>query len=201
VRKDVRNFVARLNAVPGVEVSQGKTHLRVLKDGRLVTTLPVTPSDHRWQQNALTVLRRNGITPRAEAKQPTQIKPPRSVESMREALRQHWSNPRRGAKMDLARYIQQYAEANSLKAFASVDSANVGLGQFASGKTKKPAEWFIFLLEQALPHFPPWQGQDSAIEEEPVPQKVEGAKVTITIDLETIIELAAKIGVRLEIHD
>jgi hypothetical protein len=200
VNKDVRNFVARLNAVPGVEVVKGKTHLRVLKDGRLVTTLPVTPSDHRWQHNALTVLRRNGITPRAQVRQPTQIKPARSVESMREALRQHWSNPRRGAKTELARYIQQYAEANGLKAFKTVESASVGLGQFATGKTKKPAEWLLFLLEQALPHFPLWSGQDSAVEEE-IPPTVVDRVVTVSIDLDRLIELAATIGIRLEISD
>ena len=198
MNKEVRKFIARVNNVPGVEVTEGKTHLRVMKDGRMVATLPKTPSDHRWMDNALRDLRRQGITPRAETKAPPTVKPPRDPESIRASLRHLWDTGVRGEKMQLARFVQQYGEANGLKTYASVEAAQVGLGSFASGKIKKPAEHILFLLEHSLPHY---HRVSKVVEEEVESPKVEDPNtiITLTIDLETVTELAARLGIRLEV--
>lgn len=62
MHKDVRQLVARITDHEDVEVVQGRKHLSVLFKGGLVTTLPTTPSDHRWRENAISELRKAGIT-------------------------------------------------------------------------------------------------------------------------------------------
>lgn len=62
MNRDVKDLVRELEA-QGFEVRRSKkNHLKVYGlDGRLVTTLPATPSDHRWKRNALSVLRKAGF--------------------------------------------------------------------------------------------------------------------------------------------
>jgi hypothetical protein len=69
MKKEVAQLVAQIDHIPGVEVrSNGKAHLHVYLDERLVTTFPRTPSDGRWRANAVADLRRAGITPAVRPK-------------------------------------------------------------------------------------------------------------------------------------
>lgn len=60
--KEVKKLVKALEA-QGFEVKIGKTnHPKVYRDGKLITTLPSTPSDWRSLKNALALLKRAGFT-------------------------------------------------------------------------------------------------------------------------------------------
>lgn len=48
----------------GLEVAHGGKHHAVLRDGKRVGTLPVSPSDHRALENARHQLSRAGVLPR-----------------------------------------------------------------------------------------------------------------------------------------
>lgn len=66
MHREVRDLVKRLRSIEGVVVvmpgerGHGR-HPKVFKDGRFVSALPLTPSDHRSLKNARTTLRRQGI--------------------------------------------------------------------------------------------------------------------------------------------
>ena len=200
MNKEVRRFVARLNDIPGVEVTQGKTHLRVMKDGKMVGTLPKTPSDRRWQDNALSDLRRAGITPRAEGAGPPKIKPARDPEALRASLASLWDTAVRGEKSQIARFIQQYAEANGLKAYPTIDSCLVSLSSFATGKTRRPHEWVLFLLEQSLPHYHRVARQVDLLETAEATAPTNPSTIAVTVDLDTLVMALATIGITLEVR-
>lgn len=64
--KDVRELIADRER-QGWRVEIGKGHAKAFSpDGKTIVTLPLTPSDHRWKQNALRYLRRGGYQPRKE---------------------------------------------------------------------------------------------------------------------------------------
>jgi len=60
-RKDIAKVIRELRA-QGFEVKPGRSgHWKVYKDGRLIATLPATPSDVRGVRNTIAVLRRAGF--------------------------------------------------------------------------------------------------------------------------------------------
>lgn len=64
MNKDLKKLTTALKAQGfDVEPASGKdsTHLVVRKDGRRVTTLPSTPSDHRSMRNCIAACRRAGF--------------------------------------------------------------------------------------------------------------------------------------------
>ena len=68
VRKDVREFIRRLEAV-GLSVEPTPGHYRVLRDGKplrkangMPFMLPFSPDTVRWRRSAITELRKLGIT-------------------------------------------------------------------------------------------------------------------------------------------
>jgi hypothetical protein len=199
MNKEVRRFVARLNDVPGVEVTQGKTHLRVMKDGKMVGAIPKTPSDRRWQDNALSDLRRAGITPASDVKGPPKIKPARDPEALRDSLKQLWSDPTRGEKTRIAKFIQQYAEANGLRGYPSIDACLVSLSGFSTGKVHRPHEWVLFLLEQSLPHYHRVSRQVDLTEGGTETAPITPSTIAVTVDLDTLVMALATIGITLEV--
>lgn len=60
MHKDVRQLCKRLRKM-GLEVGEDRSHVAVRRQGRLLVTLPSTPSDCRWRQNAFADLRRAGV--------------------------------------------------------------------------------------------------------------------------------------------
>jgi hypothetical protein len=67
MRKDVRKFIRRLEAV-GLAVESTPGHYRVLCDGRplrkangMPFTLPLSPDTIRWRRSAIVELRKLGI--------------------------------------------------------------------------------------------------------------------------------------------
>jgi hypothetical protein len=68
MRKDVREFIRRLEAV-GLTVEPTPGHYRVLRDGKLLRkangmpfTLPFSPDTIRWRRAAIIELRKLGIS-------------------------------------------------------------------------------------------------------------------------------------------
>ena len=61
LRKVVRALVDR-----GCEVVQGRKHYRVSRDGRLLASISVSPSDGNWVKQVERDLRRNGLLERGE---------------------------------------------------------------------------------------------------------------------------------------
>jgi hypothetical protein len=67
MRKDVRKFIRRLEAV-GLTVESTPGHYRVMRDGKLLRkrsgmpfTLPFSPGAIRWRRAAIVELRKLGI--------------------------------------------------------------------------------------------------------------------------------------------
>jgi hypothetical protein len=66
MRKDVREFIRRLEAV-GLTVESTPGHYRVLRDGKPLArrtvpfTLPFSPDTVRWRRAAIVELRKLGI--------------------------------------------------------------------------------------------------------------------------------------------
>ncbi|AKF14347.1 hypothetical protein SEA_VINCENZO_85 [Mycobacterium phage Vincenzo] len=58
---DVKALVDAIRAVGGDVQHSRNQHLRVYVDGKLVTTMPSTPSDHRALKNTIADLRRAGL--------------------------------------------------------------------------------------------------------------------------------------------
>jgi hypothetical protein len=62
--KDAKQLIRTIEHQPGVDVRQnGAGHYSVYKDDKFVTSISVSPSDHRWRDHAVADLRRAGITP------------------------------------------------------------------------------------------------------------------------------------------
>ena len=61
MNKDVGELVRRLRRM-GLRTRRTTKHVVVVDlTGQRVTTLPLTPSDWRWRNNAYAELRRNGV--------------------------------------------------------------------------------------------------------------------------------------------
>jgi len=172
-----------------------------MKDGKMVGTIPKTPSDRRWQDNALSDLRRAGVTPRADVKGPPNIKPARDPEALRESLKQLWSTAVRGEKSQIARFIQQYAEANGLKAYPTIDACLVSLSGFATGKVKRPHEWVLFLLEQSLPHYHRVSRQVDLAEGGTEAAPRTPTVITIRIELDLLVAALEQLGVAVDFEN
>lgn len=60
--KEVKKLVKALK-IQGFEIKTGKkNHIKVYRSGRLITTLPATPSDWRSLKNAIALLKQAGFT-------------------------------------------------------------------------------------------------------------------------------------------
>lgn len=205
MNKDVRKLVAALERIDGISITHGGSHLAVRRNGDLIVTMPVSPSDHRWRENTLRELRRAGITPGSKPEKLS--RPPRTIaiQELRPQLRAIVDR-RQGA--EFARFMQQLAEIRGLRRYGSVDSASVAVGLVASGKTNKPREWAWRLLSEALVE---WQRtrQTEAMHEmvEFAEQYVESyvepraQSVRVVVDVSKLIAALAEFGVTIEIEE
>ncbi|OPC84199.1 hypothetical protein B4N89_27645 [Embleya scabrispora] len=58
--KEIKNLIKALEAQGFTVVQSKSNHYKVYKGGRLIATLPATPSDRRSLLNCIAVLRRAG---------------------------------------------------------------------------------------------------------------------------------------------
>lgn len=65
MNKEVSEFIHLLRKIPGVSVKTRGRHPKIYLDGALVSTLPTSPSDHRWKLNSISELRQKGIDVRS----------------------------------------------------------------------------------------------------------------------------------------
>jgi hypothetical protein len=82
--KDAKQLIRTIEHQPGVEVRQnGAGHYSVYKDDKFVTSISVSPSDHRWRDHAIADLRRAGITPSVKPQrahiEPKQLMPTHEI--------------------------------------------------------------------------------------------------------------------------
>jgi hypothetical protein len=61
MRKDVREFIRRLEAV-GLSVEPTPGHYRVLREGKPRDAVPFSPDTIRWRRAAIVELRKLGIS-------------------------------------------------------------------------------------------------------------------------------------------
>lgn len=204
--KEVRKLITALERIDGVEVTAtGSGHSMVTKGGEFVTTLPSTPSDHRWKENVLATLRRNGITP---ASSPEKLARPQRVIPMR-TLAGHMRGLRdRKQVRPFARFCQQLAEVRGLRSYASSESMATSMLQVASGSTKQLTPWAWRLASQGWeewvkrPEFAEASEKLAAATDLPPEQLASPPQATtaLVIDLTTLSAKLAEFGIRIEVR-
>ena len=156
--KEVRKFMQSIN-VPGVEFEEGSKHIRVLLNGKLVTTLGRSPSDHRWKDNAISVLRKHGITPSVKGSGRVETRPEMSLEELRVAL-----NEILRAKQFMPFIRFAVGEVDPLigerPAFKDANSAASSLRQFASGHVQQPSRPGFLLATESVRM---WRAREASV--------------------------------------
>lgn len=205
--KDVRKFVQSIETIPGVEVLEGTKHLRVWKDGRAITTIPKTPSDHRWRLNATAELRRAGITPSA--------RPNGKLETVVELMPVEEIRTRL-APLDLsefAKFVIAWQETSGLDGWANYQSAREGIKQIRGAKGALRTRTHE-RLDGALRAWDRIESQkakaeaagnshavfDETFENVEVVEPTAGPAITLRIDQARLTELLASFGVQLVIE-
>jgi hypothetical protein len=198
--KEVRKLITALERIEDVEVRMDGGHPIVTKSGQFITTLPTTPSDHRWYANTLAVLRRAGITPTTRKEKLDRPPKTLSLEDMQARLK-----PIREARRmaEFARFTQQLAEVRGLRSFKSLDSAAETISQISRGLAKRPQKWTLIVMSESLLEWAKWQGaMPEAIEPyealDPVPPVETGP--CLVIDLARLASKLAEFGIELEVR-
>lgn len=195
--KEVRKLVTQLQRIPDVGVEQGGSgHLLVSKGGAFVTTLPSTPSDHRWKDNALAQLRRVGITPGSRPRK-RQAGPPK-VKQM--DVRAELQPIRAGRQVAaFARFAQQLGEIRGMRTWASVASAETTIGVVARGGGMAAWGWELTMaaLVEWRRRLPEPQPETHVAESRPVEQS---AGMKLVVDLGRLQAKLAEFGIQLEVQ-
>lgn len=197
MNKEVRQLVAQLDRIPDVAVqTAGSGHLVVTKGGAFVTTLPSTPSDVRWRDNALASLRRAGITP--GVRQPKRSMPPKIRQMDARAELRGLISQRQLA--EFARFAQQLGEIRGLRTFKNVNSAESSLGSVAHGGGM--SAWGWVLLTAALVEWRRRQPEPEVVEQ--IARSVdvpiaEQSGVKLVVDLDRLVAKLAEFGIDLEV--
>lgn len=209
--KDVKKFADSLVSLPGVSLEHGGKHLRVLLDGQLVSTIPTTPSDHRWRANTVAQLRAKGLTPpstdrkarkrtNAGAEAPVPWLRPEQVEGVRAELR-HLVERRQIAAF--ARFLTESRQAAGRPPLFK-DAASAAAALRASARGGGIREAVALGVREALPHFREWQAQQEKARETerrkvapPAPPSA-GRTVVVKVDLWRLNEFLAPLGIRVE---
>lgn len=199
--KEVRKLVSALERIDGVEVNTGGSgHLLVTKDGGFVVSLSSTPSDPRWKANALSILRKAGITP---ASRPEKLARPAKVLQSVDVVQR--LKPIREARRtaEFARFTQQLGEVRGMRVFKTVDSAATTIANVANGKSA--SDWAMVLISAGLLEWQRWAKQpepEQAVEvASPVvtwEQPVSGPK--LVVDLGRLVDKLAEFGITLEVQ-
>jgi len=199
MNKDVRILVSSLVDMAGVTVEPGGSgHLKVYRNGQFVTSMSSTPSDPRWRDNVLADLRRSGITPGVNTK-PRKPYRPIPVPD----LAAHFTGLRKRRQVAaFARFAQQLGEVRGLRIYSTADSAEGAIHAIGQGKTKNPAPWTVRLLSIAWREWARSQQTEAkleALEPEPLPVTA-STSVKLVLDLTTLTETLAHLGIRLEVE-
>lgn len=141
--KEVRQLLDTIQHVQGVRVKHGSKHVRVYLNDAPVTTIPHSPSDYRWRQNALAQLRRAGVLTRPDKESKVSESELMSVTQLRERVT---ALPNRS---EFARFIV-YDLAPDMRSYKNYESAISSLGQLATRKSYGLSEWAQELLTYAL---------------------------------------------------
>lgn len=213
MNKDVKKFVQSIAHIPGVTVEQspsgGNPHLRVLKDGKLVTTIPSTPSDHRWERNARSSLRLKGITPAVKPKRAEVVLDPAAeVEEIRAQFAA--MRTRRGETAAFSRFVvDEVGPMLGIRTFATTSSSEVSIARFVKGGNLE--SWAFLAVTEGLRLWVAKQASVSrtngqtVVEEPPMPPRVEPpsidlgpdpATVNLTVDLDRLNEILGLVGIR-----
>ena len=203
--KEVKKLVAALTRIDGIDVRPGGNHLKVYREDKFVTTLPVTPSDNRWKANAMADLRRQGITP---ATSPEKLQRPTRTIPLDE-LRSHLRGLRARREMAaFSRFAQQLGEVRGMRVYANLASAESSIGAIAAEKTDRPSDWSWRLLSQAWLEWSRKPKEEPHAEEPPVEQapdpeqavaEVGNQTRVLVIDLDSVVELLGRLGIRAEV--
>lgn len=197
MNKEVRQLVTSLERIPDVEVAQGGSgHLVVTKGGAFVVTLPSTPSDHRWKENALAQLRRAGITPGVRPRK-RQAGPPKVRQMDVRAELQPIREKRQVAAF--ARFAQQLGEIRGMRTWASVASAETTIGVVARGGGMAAWGWELTmaaLVEWRRRQQDP-EPETHVAESRPVEQS---AGMKLVVDLGRLQAKLAEFGIELEVQ-
>lgn len=214
MNKEVKKFVQSITHIPGVVVEQstGTAHLRVLKDGKLVTTIPSTPSDHRWQRNARSALRQKGITPAVKPKREEVVLDPAiSVDEIRTQLVE--MKARYGETAELCRFtVEEVGPMLGIRTFATPSACQVCIARFRD-KGGGLEDWAFLVLTEALRLWGAKQASvrrassngQTVVPEPPMPPRVEPEPVdltpepvtlNLTVDLDRLNEILGQLGIR-----
>lgn len=213
MNKDVRKLIQSLTVIDGVTVEVNGSHAKVYKDGKMVSVLPKTPSDHRWRDNALRDLRANGITPSAKIDKAFRYSEGLSQEEVREALLA--MKAQKGTRAAFGRFlVDEVQPMLGLDGYKNFRSAEASLHIFAEQGGGLSEEKYVVVAE-ALRLWPAKQrfSTDKVIETEPeivepvvaepmpvVAPEPSGTMVTLELDVDRLNELLAHLGIRLAMN-
>lgn len=150
--KEVSRLIKRLESA-GCTVTLGGKHYKVYDGtGDFVISLPTTPSDYRWERNALSQIKRRGVRLDAEpVKEEAMAKDPRHDRVRGELttlLRELGYPEKKGVQADVARYLKNLRSPSG-RSFASTQAAEQAISQFVRHDEPKQS-WVIDLFETAI---------------------------------------------------
>jgi hypothetical protein len=211
MNKEVRQLVRQLVVIPGVTVKHSGGHLKVMRDEKFVVTLPSTPSDHRWRDNAIRELKRQGLTPRTREMAPEfSVEEEIPIEKLREAIVELFD--RRGAMSAFARFTIEVGDVLGIPGYKNAESAVASLSVFRQGGGLRDEK--RILLEESLRMWRQRQASEQralrsytppvAVEPEDEPEEddedelvldADGFKVQLQVDLAKLNELLDRVGI------
>lgn len=209
--KEVRKLIQSLTVIDGVTVELNGSHAKVYKDGKLAVVLAKTPSDHRWRENALRDLRKNGITPGAKIDKALRYSEGLTAGEVREKLTA--MKQERGEMARFARFLQdEVTPMLGLPGYKTFASAEVSISSFRAGKNELSDDKFVLVCE-ALRLWPAAQGReakqaalqpvevgivrDSVLIDRPFPDE---GTVRIELSLVRLNEILGGLGIRLTMN-
>jgi hypothetical protein len=190
--KEVKQLLKTIEHIQGVEVrATNKSHIGVYKDGKIVTTIPTTPSDHRWRDNAVRNLRAAGITPSVHPVKP--VKAPARVYTIEELRKRVTAlSPR----SDFCRFIVHDMPKlhPKMRTYKNYDSAVSSMNDFVhEGLGLSP--WAHLLLNQAFRDWDALQAQVARVEEVRAEREAENEPGEVIIEQEVMEALAEELPI------
>jgi hypothetical protein len=183
--KDAKQLIRTIEHQPGVEIrTNGAGHYSVYKDEHFVTSISVSPSDHRWRDHAMADLRKAGITPsvkpqRAHVEPKKIMSRPDIIKRIRAGLPESPGAFARWMTTDLqAVYPHDYSLSYLKKMFSQVINGRQESMHFATQE----------LLDAAFRTWDKVEAQKAAAAEGPVtPQSIDAAKEAREAEADAII--------------
>lgn len=213
--KEVRKLIQSLTVIDGITVELNGSHAKVYKDGKLAVVIPKTPSDHRWRENCLSDLRKNGITPGTKIDKALRYSEGITMDEARVKLLAIKAE-KKGTQAEFVRFLQdEVTPMLGLDGYKTFVSAEVSVAGFATGKQGLSEQKFVLVCE-ALRLWPAAQGRKAKqaalepVEVEPVgivrdsvlidrPFPDEGT-VRIELSLVRLNEILGGLGIQLTMN-